>query len=95
MSVVLATVGVPPETGTAPLLTRMLPAASRLMVIVLAPLSPKTVSTPLVNVAVVAALAGELAASTAPAAPAVPMSSQRAARRRPWTIAASIVESFH
>ena len=69
MKVVLATVGVPPAMGIAPLFTRIVPAASRLIVIVLAPLSPKTVSTPLVNVAVVAALAGELAASTAPAAP--------------------------
>ena len=35
ISVVLATVGVPPMTGTAPLLTRIVPAASRLIVIVL------------------------------------------------------------
>ena len=37
----------------------------------------------------------ELAASSAPAVPAVPMSSQRAARRRPRVIGVSIVESFH
>ena len=38
--------------------TRIAPAALRLIVIVLAPLSPNTVSTPFVNVAVVAALGG-------------------------------------
>src|SRR5262249_14109800 len=43
---VLATVGVPPRTATAPLLTRILPAASRLIVIVLSAASPKTERVP-------------------------------------------------
>src|SRR5262249_32838988 len=43
---VLATVGVPPSTVTAPLLTRIFPAASRLMVMVLSRASPKTDRTP-------------------------------------------------
>ena len=54
----LATVGVPPTTATAPPFTRILPAASRLITIELSALSPTTVSTPVLNVAVVAALAG-------------------------------------
>ena len=62
---VLATVGVPPMTATAPPLTRILPAASRLIAIVLSRLSPITVSTPALNVAVVAALAGTLVAAIA------------------------------
>src|SRR5262249_39679364 len=40
---VLATVGVPPATGTAPPFTRMSPAASRLTVTVLSASSPSTV----------------------------------------------------
>ena len=43
---VLATVGVPPRTGTAPPLTRMVPAALRLVVIVLSRSSPNSVSMP-------------------------------------------------
>ena len=62
MSAVLATVGVPPTTATAPPLTRILPAALRLIAMLLAALSPDAVSTPLLNVAVVAALAGLLVA---------------------------------
>ena len=56
---VLATVGVPPTTAIAPPLTRILPAASREIVIELSAPSPKTLSTPVlgVNVAVVAAFA--------------------------------------
>ncbi len=52
----MATVGVPPWTATAPPLTRILPAASRLTVMVLSRLSPNTVSTPVLgeNVAVIA-----------------------------------------
>src|SRR5262245_19348159 len=46
MSATLATVAVPPETATAPLLTRIVPAASRLSVIVFAAPSPNTVSRP-------------------------------------------------
>ena len=81
ISAVLATVGVPPRTCTAPPLTRILPAASRLIVIVLSRLSPKTVSVPVpgLNGAVVAALAGALAAARRPAASTVPAS--RRARR--------------
>src|SRR5215212_6366370 len=43
---VLATVGVPPVTATAPPLMRMVPAALRLSVIVLSSSSPNTVSLP-------------------------------------------------
>jgi hypothetical protein len=43
---VLATVAVPPEIGTAPPLTRRFPAASRLVSIVLSRSSPIVVSTP-------------------------------------------------
>jgi hypothetical protein len=46
IKVVLATVGVPPWTTTAPPLTRMAPAASRLVVITLSRVSPISVSTP-------------------------------------------------
>src|SRR5215212_6912909 len=46
MSKTLATVGVPPVTLIAPPLTSSLPAASRLIVIVLSRLSPKTLSVP-------------------------------------------------
>ena len=70
ISEVLATVGVPPATATAPPLTRILPAALRLIAMLLAALSPKTVSTPVLNVAVVAALAGLLVAPSTPAASA-------------------------
>ena len=42
----LATVGVPPEIATAPPLTRMVPAALRLTVMVLSRQSPKTVRVP-------------------------------------------------
>ena len=44
---VLVTVAVPPWMGTAPALMRMLPVASRLVVIVLSRLSPVVVSAPL------------------------------------------------
>ena len=43
---VLATVGVPPRIATAPPLTRIVPAALRLTVIVLSRASPKTVRMP-------------------------------------------------
>jgi hypothetical protein len=43
---VLATVGVPPMTGTAPPFTRIFPAASRLTTMVLSRLSPNTVRKP-------------------------------------------------
>lgn len=46
INAVLATVGVPPRTVTAPPFTRMLPAALRLIVIVLGSASPKTVNWP-------------------------------------------------
>src|SRR5262245_42259705 len=46
MSVVLATVALPPATLTAPPLTRRLPAVSRLTVMWLAKLSPATVRMP-------------------------------------------------
>ena len=54
MSEVLATVGVPPVMATAPPLTRMFPAALRLIVIVLSSESPMTVSVEPLNVAVIA-----------------------------------------
>ena len=74
----LATVAVPPRTGTAPPLTRIFPAASRLIVIVLLALSPKTLSVPLANVAVTAALAGTAVAANSPTASATPTSRRRA-----------------
>src|SRR5829696_6829596 len=80
ISAVLATVGVPPETETAPPLTSSVPAALRLMTIVLAALSPDTLSVPLLNVAVVAALADWLAATAIPAPITPPTSSRRTAR---------------
>src|SRR3954466_13209538 len=52
MSVVFATVGVPPTMLTAPPLTNSLPAGSRDTVMALLVLSPSTVSTPLPNEAV-------------------------------------------
>ena len=82
ISAVFATVGVPPTTATAPLFTRILPAASRLMTIELSAASPETLSTPLANDAVVAALAGGLAAKTAAIPSTTTASSRRAARRR-------------
>src|SRR5687768_1187196 len=92
---VLATVGVPPEIAIAPLLTRSLPAASRLIVIVLSALSPNTLSTPDpgLKVAVVAALAGELVPASTPAASTAPATSRRA-RRRPFFRLGFIVSSF-
>ena len=60
ISVVLATVGEPPMTVTAPPFTRIVPAALRLIAIELSALSPDTVSTPELKVAVVAAFAGAL-----------------------------------
>ena len=77
----LATVGVPPVFATAPPLIRILPAASRLTTIELSALSPDTVSTPLLNVALVAALAGAAIAASAPAA-TIPATSGRVPRRR-------------
>ena len=52
-----ATVGVPPTTATAPPLTRMVPAASRLTAMLLSRESPDTLSVPALNVAVTAAFA--------------------------------------
>ena len=46
ISPVLATVGVSPTIGTSPLLTRIVPAASRLMVTVLTDASPVVVGAP-------------------------------------------------
>ena len=80
ISWVFATVGLPPATAIAPPLTRMPPAALRLTVIALAALSPFTLSTPALKVAVVAALAGAVVAAARPAASTVPASSRRAAR---------------
>jgi hypothetical protein len=79
---VFATVGVPPMTATAPPFTRILPAVSRLITIELPALSPVTVSTPPLNVAVVAALAGTAAPAMTPAASAVAASRRRAGRRQ-------------
>ena len=79
----LATVGVPPVTATAPPFTRMLPAASRLIVIELSRLSPDTVSAPALNVAVTAALAGTVVPAIAPAESTATASRRRAARREP------------
>ena len=87
----LATVGVPPMTATAPPFTRILPAASRLIVIELLRLSPDTLSVPELNVAVVAALAVTLDAASTPTASAAPVSTRRAARRLPWLRLVSIV----
>ena len=67
-------------TATAPPLTRILPAASRLMVIVLSAPSPKTLSVPLANVAVTAALAGKPETANIPTASAKPTSRRRALR---------------
>ena len=78
----LATVGVPPMTAIAPPFTRILPAASRLTTIELSALSPNTVSTPALNVAVVAAFAGTVAPAITPAASRLPASSRRAERRQ-------------
>ena len=65
ISEVLATVGVPPTTATAPPLTRIWPAASRLTVMLLSRLSPMTVSTPAAKLAVAAALAGTVVTAQA------------------------------
>src|SRR5262245_6668904 len=84
INAVLATVGEPPITGTAPPLTRMLPAALRLIVMVLFRLSPKTVSVPLdgKNDAVVAAPAALLNPMSVQALIAAPISNQRSIRLR-------------
>ncbi len=84
IKLVLATVGEPPTTWTAPPLTRSWPAALRLISMLLSRPSPKTVSTPALalNVAVTAALACWLAAHMTPAPIAVPTNSRRAARLR-------------
>ena len=83
----LATVGVPPMTATAPPLTRIVPAALRLTVSELSRLSPDTVSTPALKVAVTAAFAGAVVAAIAPAVSTVPASSRRAERRQtPWVL---------
>jgi hypothetical protein len=79
----LATFGEPPLTVTAPPLTRILPAASRLTVIVLSRLSPNTDSVPALNVAVVAAFAGTVVAAITPTDSAAAVSTRRAARREP------------
>ena len=80
---VLATVGVPPRTVTAPPLTRIVPAASRVMVIVLSSESPLTVSTPVLNVEVTAALAVPAVPAIRPAATTLLASSRRVARLQP------------
>ena len=68
---------------TAPPLTRILPAASRLTVIELLLLSPNTDSTPALNVAVVAALAETVVPAITPTASKALASSRCAARRQP------------
>ena len=83
MSEVLATVGVPPATLTAPPLTRIWPAALRLIVIELSRLSPNTESVPALNVAVTAALADTVVPASAPAESTATASRRRAARRLP------------
>ena len=77
---VLATVGVPPTTATAPPLTRILPAALRLTVMLLSRLSPVTLSVPLLNDAVTAALAVALVAASTPAASTPPVTNRRTER---------------
>ncbi len=77
ISAVLATVGVPPTTAIAPPLTRIVPAALRLTAMLFAAESPVTLSVPLLNVAVVAALAGTVVAARIPAASTPPASSRR------------------
>ena len=83
MSEVLATVGVPPTTAMAPPLTRILPAASRLTVMLLLRLSPNTLSVPALNVAVTAALALMAVPARAATASTALVISRRATRRRP------------
>ena len=80
----LATVGVPPRTGTAPPLTRISPAALRLIWMLLSRLSPSTLSTPLdaENCAVTAALADWLRPKITPAPITPPTTSRRAKRHR-------------
>ena len=78
---VLATVGVPPRTATAPLFTRIFPAVSRLITIELPAPSPNTDSTPELNVPAVAALAAGLAAKAAATPRTIPASSLRVVRR--------------
>jgi len=94
MREVLATVGVPPATVMAPPLTRSLPAASRLTVMLLPALSPSTLSVPLLNVATVAALALTVVPARAPTASRAEVSSRRARRRRPWVRLGPISYSF-
>ena len=79
ISEVLATVGVPPTTVTAPPLTRIVPAALRLIVIVLLRLSPLTASTPLLKLELTAALAGTLVTASTPTASSALASSPRSA----------------
>src|SRR3954451_3305625 len=74
MVVVLATVATPPSTVTAPPLTRIVPAALRLMVMVLFRASPLTVSTPPLKDAVTAAWADAVVAPRTPAASTPPAS---------------------
>ena len=82
ISVVLATVGVPPATAIAPPFTRILPAALRLMAIELSAPSPNTLRLPALKLAVVAAFAGALVAARTPADSTAPASSRRAGRRQ-------------
>ena len=82
ISAVLATVGVPPTTVTAPPLTRIFPAASRLTAMLLSRVSPNTLSVPALKVAVTAAFAGAVVAAMTPAASTLPASSRRVPRRR-------------
>ena len=76
----LATVGVPPTTETAPPLTRMLPAALRLTVMLLSSESPVTVSVPLLNDPVTAALAVALVTASTPMASTPPVTNRRTER---------------
>jgi hypothetical protein len=91
ISDVLATVGVPPPTAIEPPLTRILPAASRLIAIELPAPSPVTDSTPAWNVPVVAALADGLAARVAARPRTMPTSSLRQAERRSLSVLALIM----
>ena len=84
----------PPVTVTAPPFTRILPAALRLIVIVLLRLSPFTLSTPPLNVAVVAALAVALIAASAPTESTAPATSLRARRRQALSLLEYIRVSF-
>ena len=91
----LATVAVPPDTGTAPPLIRITPAGVRLIWMSLSRPSPKTLSTPLdaENCAVTAALADWLNPKTTPAPITPPMTSRRTKRPRRSAVFRLIVHS--